>query len=161
MEVSFTVGLKDPVSYSIIWFLMALALMALAGIVFSLFWWRYRKVCARNAEELKVIKPPAVVLPFLRRKYGRQIARLDTALRADEVEDRIAYQELSRIIRAFVNDTTGIETQNYTLQEIEALNIPQLTRLMREYVKPEFSEEGKGNVTEALLRTGQVVQAWR
>ncbi|MBR0091188.1 MAG: hypothetical protein IJP92_05785 [Lachnospiraceae bacterium] len=161
MDVSFSVGLKDPVSYSLIWFLVALALMAFGGIVFSLFYWRYRKEQAKIAEGVRVVKPPKVVMPFLKRKYGRQVARLDEALRNGQVEERIAYQELSRIIRAFAKEVTFIDVDKYTLSEIEMLNIPQLHRLVREYSQPEFSVNTGGNVTQSLIKTGQTIQEWR
>lgn len=161
MDVSFSVGLKDPVSYSLVYFLIALALMAVGFVVFSLFYWRYRKEQARLAEGARVVKPPKVVMPFLKSKYGRQVARLDAALNKGQVEERIAYQELSRIIRAFAKEVTFIDVDKYTLSEIEMLNIPQLHRLMRAYAEPEFSLGAETNVTRALIQTGETIQAWR
>lgn len=161
MDVSFSVGLKDPVSYSLVWFLIALALMVFGGIVFSLFYWRYRKEQAKLEQGIKVVKPPKVMMPILKRRYGKQVARLDAALNRGAVEERIAYQELSRIIRSFTKEVTNIDVDNFTLAEIEMLNIPQLTRLIKAYTEPEFSLKEGSDVTAALINTGQTIQAWR
>ena len=161
MEVEFSVGLHDPFSYSLIYFLIAVVVMAGAAFLFSMFYWRYRLLRARYAQGRQVVKPPKVVLPVIRHKYRRQLFRLQSAMQTESVETRVAYQELSRIIRMFTHDVTHIDVQNFSYSEISAQNIPQLTELVREYYEPEFAKDADGNISEALQKTGQVISLWR
>ncbi|MBR0164170.1 MAG: hypothetical protein IJQ12_05800 [Lachnospiraceae bacterium] len=161
MEVEFSVGLHDPFSYSLIYFLIAVVVMAGAAFLFSMFYWRYRLLRARYAQGRQVVKPPKVVLPVIRHKYRRQLFRLQSAMQTESVETRVAYQELSRIVRAFVHEATGLDVRNETLSEIELLHIPGLSALVKEYYGPEFSAYGAGNPAEACARTAQVIDTWR
>ena len=68
--------------------------------------------------------------------------------KAGKLSDRHAYQQLSKVIRHFVFDVTGIKVQNYTLSEIKGLNIPMLYYLIDECYEPEFSKQSGGNIVE-------------
>ena len=104
---------------------------------------------------------PRIAVPIARQKYLRQLARLENGLAGGTVETRVAYQELSRIIRGFVYEVTRIEVHHYGFSEISALNMPQLTELVREYYEPEFSKEAPGDILASLYRTRQVMSVWR
>ena len=161
MDVTFTVELQHPVSYSIQYFLIGLAVAALAAFFISLAAWRFRMILAGRAGGGKAVKPPKIVLRVIKSKYRGQINRLQAGLAQGAVTERVAFQELSRIIRQFVHEATRLNVQNFSFREIQALNIPQLTQLVREYYTPEFAESASGDLYGALGRTAQVMEAWR
>ena len=73
---------------------------------------------------------------------------------------RAGYQELSIIIRTFVNEVTGIEVQNYALKEIKKLEMPLLYELIKEYYAPEFSENSLGDIENSINKTRKVIEKW-
>lgn len=161
MEVEWTVPLQELFSYKLIWLITGLVLIAVAALVFSFFFRRWRKLTRLAEAGLTMKKPAPLAVPVARMKYTRQLKRLEKALLAGTLEDRVAYQELSRIIRMFTHDVTHIDVQNFSFSEISAQNIPQLTELVREYYEPEFAKDTGGNIQEALQKTGQVISLWR
>ena len=50
--------------------------------------------------------------------------------------------------------------QNYTLKEIENLNMPILYELIKEYYNPEFSKNIKGNILSSIEKTEKVIHKW-
>jgi hypothetical protein len=62
---------------------------------------------------------------------------------AKKITKRDGYQRLSIIIRGFVQETTGINVENYTLYEIKGLGIEKLNKLIEEYYVPEFAEDNR------------------
>ena len=161
MEVEWTVPLQELFSYKLVWLIAGLALIAIAAVVFSFFYARWRKLARLAEAGLTVKKPAPLAVPVARLKYTRQLNRLEKALGEGKLEERVAYQELSRIIRMFTHDVTHIDVQNFSYSEISAQNIPQLTELVREYYEPEFAKDADGNIREALQKTGQVISLWR
>ena len=161
MEVEWTVPLQELFSYKLIWLIAGLVLIAVSALVFSFFFARWRKLQRLAESGLTVKKPAPLAVPVARIKYRRQLDRLEKALAEGALEERTAYQELSRIIRMFTHDVTRIDVQNFSFSEISAQNIPQLTELVREYYEPEFAKDPGGNILESLQKTGQVISLWR
>ena len=161
MEVEWTVPLQELFSYKLVWLIAGLVLLVLSSLVFSFFYARWRKLQRLTESGHIIKKAPPLAVPVARIKYIRQLNRLEKALNEGALEDRVAYQELSRIIRMFIHDVTRVDVQNYSYSEISAHNIPQLTELVREYYEPEFAKDAGGNIRESLQRTGQVISLWR
>jgi len=55
---------------------------------------------------------------------------------------------------------TNIKVQNYTLSDIEKINIPILYELVKEYYEPEFSKSSEGNILISLEKTRKVMESW-
>ena len=51
----------------------------------------------------------------IKKKYIELLNGLETKCRADKVSNRKAYQELSKITRHYIYETTGVKVHNYTL----------------------------------------------
>ena len=178
-DVSFSVELQEPISYSLYILITGLVMMAVALVVFYVFWKRFIDFKNGNRKTLRPKKKAPVVLSVLRRKYLRQIARLEKGLVEQKVDARTAYQELSRIVRAFAGEATGIQIQNYSLAEVKFLNIPQLTTLISAIYKPEFEintplifvqnqdEQSRESAVfnealeRAIAQTKGVISSWR
>ena len=161
MEVEWTVPLQDLFSYKLIWLIAGLSLIAVAALVFTFFFRRWLKLKQAAEQGLTVKKPSPIAVPVARIKYTRQLKRLEKGLAEGALEERVAFQELSRIIRMFTHEVTRIDVQNYSFSEISAQNIPQLTELVREYYEPEFAKNADCDILASLNKTGQVISLWR
>ena len=77
-----------------------------------------------------------------------------------EINSRIAYQRMSKVIRHFVYDMTGVQVQKFTLYEIRQIKMPLLTRLIEDYYVPEFAEETVADAIRSLEGTRRVIERW-
>ena len=85
---------------------------------------------------------------------------LEARYEMGKVSEKEAYQELSKYIRHFVHDVTGIRVQNYTLEDIGRLNMPMLYYLIAECYAPEFSADASGNLGESIRKAREVIYGW-
>ncbi len=147
-----TVNLKDFFHYSylpiLIFFILTLFLI---GLYFLLF---------RKKKPKVIKKAEAKNIPLIKEKYLLKLDQLILQLNQQRISNRHAYQSLSNIIRNFVYEMINIQVQNYTLQEIERLQIPILTELVREYYEPEFSKISRGNILSSIEKTKEVIRRW-
>ena len=112
----------------------------------------------------KAKKPPIIIkkenIYVIKNKYLELIDNLEDCVNNNLIENRLAYQKLSSLIRNYIFETTGIKVQNYTLKDIEGINMPVLSELVREYYDPEFAIISKGNILNSIKKTRKVVEKW-
>lgn len=151
-----TVDLQDMFSYSLV-------VPVFIGLIFLgtiLFFW-IRKMPKKVKEKVPVVKPaPIKSIPLLKEKYDKFLVEIERDYLAGGINEREAFQELSKAIRHFVYDVSGIQVQNYTLEEIGKAKMPRLYELISECYVPEFSEESKGNVRDAINKARKVIAQW-
>lgn len=109
-------------------------------------------------EEIKIKEIPINDKKTVIQKYIKKLNELED--KVEKIEIRHAYQTLSNIIRYFVYEITNIKVQNYTLQEIEKLNLPGLYELVEEYYKPEFAKQSLGDIKSSINKTRKVIEKW-
>ncbi len=152
-----TVGLQDMYSYSL-WLIIIFVLVALVPPVILLISYINKKRKNKLPEEITPVK--SLNLNEIKQKYTGMLVEIIEKYNAGKLSDRHAYQQLSKVIRHFVYDVTGIKVQNYSLSEIKAVNIPMLYYLVDECYEPEFSEQSKGNIVETCEKARQVIAGW-
>lgn len=151
-----TVELQDMFSYSLI-------VPILIGLVFlsTFLFFLIRKMPKKVKEQVPVAKPaPIKNIPMIKAKYDTFLMDIERDYIAGGINEREAFQELSKAIRHFVYDVSGIQVQNYTLTEIGKAKLPGLYELISECYVPEFSEESKGNVRDAINKARKVIAQW-
>ena len=94
-------------------------------------------------------------------EYISKIDQLVTDINNQKITKRKAYNQLSLIIREFVFKTTKIDVLKYTLTEAKKTNRQELIELLNEYYEPEFSKEGKGDLTSSIEKTRKVIMEWK
>lgn len=114
----------------------------------------------RVEDKIKVEEIKNVDINEIKRKYLEELDVIESQLNTNMIHIRIAYQDISRIIRHFVYEVTNIHVQNYSLKEIKDLDMPMLYELMQEYYVPEFSKYSYGNVKDSLQKTRKVIEKW-
>ncbi|MBR5336971.1 MAG: hypothetical protein IK152_03210 [Lachnospiraceae bacterium] len=159
-----TVTLQAPFEYDL-WViilgivLIALSLLLFVRIIISI---RKREKKSRIIPEYKPATPMEVY--GARDRAISRIQRIMDDFREKRITKREGYQKLSLVIRSFVHDTTGINVEVRTLEEIKTLGMPGLNALIEEYYMPEFAEDGKADNTglwASCNKTIGVIQAWR
>ena len=155
-----SVELQPVMSFLIWWILIGLVLLALVILAQVIF----RNVFAEQLREAKrkhkLRKIDRKSLPALKGKYLNELGKIDAEIKSGRITIRRGYQKLSRLIRKFANEATGINVDKYTLAEINMLGMPQLTRLVAEYYEPEFARYTKADINVSLQRTKGVIERW-
>ena len=154
-----TVELQDMFSYSSLLLALAVALVVVVGVI-GLIVLLHRKKAKQPVEER--IAPVINTVPDnqVKEKYCAIINDLETKCRDGKVSNRKAYQELSKIIRHFVHEVTGIKVHHNTLDEIERLQMPELYEVVKECYAPEFSVDRKGNIYDTMNKARMVIKEW-
>ena len=141
-----TVTLQPPLEYSAFWIWIALAILLASFILFGVALYFLRK----NLHRAETAPKAPLLDPFddsARTQCIEMIHKILAEYCAHNIDKRTGYQQLSRVIRTFVHDTTGVDVEKSTLKEIKQMQIPHLARLIEECYIPEFAEaqraEGK------------------
>ena len=156
-ELPITVELQDMMSYSKagIIGILAMVLAVLVAIVIALIIKAKKNAPAPVPRMVSMSK-----IQMAKEKYNRLLLDLDARYQIGRVTEKEGYQELSKYIRHFVHDVTGIKVQNYTLEDIGKLNMPMLYYLIAECYVPEFAKEGTGNLGESIGKARGVIYGW-
>ncbi len=156
-ELPITVELQDMMSYSkagVIGFIALVAAVLLAILIAVIIKLRKNAPAPvpRMASENKI--------RTAKEKYNRLLMELEARYQMGKVSEKEAYQELSKYIRHFVHDVTGIKVQNCTLEDIGRLNMPMLYYLIAECYAPEFSQDASGNLGDSIRKAREVIYGW-
>ena len=157
MKTSIT--LQEPFSYSMIPMIVVGILVALYGIylIVSILQKQPKKKIA-TAVPKKIISPADI--RTIKSKYLAELENIKQALWTQQISTRDAYQKMSLCIRHFVYEVTGIQVQNYTLEDIKGLHMPGLEALIAEYYAPEFAMTSMSDSTSSIERTKRVIELW-
>ncbi len=157
-KIPITVELQDNFSYLPIGviIIIVMAVAALTYLIIRII----QKIKASKNKPIQVTEIREDRLQRLKNKYHKIIMEILNKHQGGQLTDRLAYQELSKVIRHFVYDVTGVKVQNYTLEEIGRANIPSLYYLIAECYAPEFDAIGSGNVPDIINKAGRVIEGW-
>ena len=144
--------LRPSFSYSFIHIIIVIIFMILIFILI--------KYLKKKEGQKKIIIPNQKDLMTIKKNYLLKIQKLSNDFNEKKISSRQAYQSLSNIIRNFIYETTNIKVQNYTLKDIEMINMPILYELVNDYYDPEFSKISKGNITDSIEKTRMVIEKW-
>lgn len=148
-----SVNLEPSFSYTILYWVIFLTLILIIVLWFL----------EKNKKENKVvveIENNTPNIKSIKLKYLKKLTILENKIDKNEITIRRAYQNLSSIIRYFVNAVTGIKVQNCTLEDIKKLNMPMLYELIKEYYNPEFAEKSLGDIKSSIEKTRKVIKKW-
>jgi len=150
-----TVELQELYSYiPIIFYVLA----GLAGVLVIMLW---PKKKAKPVQKVpKPQKRPRQSITLLKDKYNRLLVELERNRLNNQITDRQASQSLSKIVRDFVYEATGIQVQNYTLSDIQAANMPKLYELIAQCYSPEFAADTNENIYELIKKARMVIGEW-
>lgn len=156
-----TVGIQDAYSYAtwpmivLVGVIVGIILLTFAATIVIKLLKRKRK------PKVKAPKPVNVNIYKFKLECFTDLDDISRKLVNDRITLREAYQLTSARVRKFVFDATRINVQNYTLEEIQQLNMPQLVELVKDYYSPEFSWQSVGDFAQSMEKTKRVVEQWK
>lgn len=150
--------LYPPTQYGGGWLLLLLALVALlvVGAVLVAVLTRPRRAPVAPAV------PVAVALQQLRGEYLARIDDIERRARSGELDARRAHAELSRLMRGFVNEYSGLEAPVLTLQDLAARGVhPALVDALGRFSYPSlFPRRAPVDPVLGAEAARQVVHTW-
>lgn len=138
--------LYPPAQYGGGWILLALgilvAVVLAAWLVFALTRPR-RSLELLGTSETGAPAMTADVLTVLRHDYLQRIAHVETRYQAGELDPRRANLELSRTVRSFVNEYSGLEAPVLALDDLVSLGVhPALIDALHRHYYPSVFQRG-------------------
>ena len=150
--------LYPPAQYGVGWLLLVLAIVVVAILVTVLVNVLTRP---RRLETMPTADPNAVIAQ-LRGEYRERIDEIERQALSGKLDPRRAHAELSRLMRAFVNEYSGLEAPVLTLQDLVALGVqPALIDALKRFTYPSlFRREAPLDPTLAAEAAREVVTSW-
>ncbi len=136
--------------------MIAIILLGIAIVVLIVLSGKKKVVKQKETLPKKSVKNLFVI----KQKYDECLLDLENKYMEQKISCRLAYQELSKVIRQFVYEMTGIRVQNYTLEELKRINMPELYEVIAECYGPEFAAENNCNLQDSIKRARMVVEEW-
>lgn len=96
----------------------------------------------------------------LRMKYLELLDALYYKVSYDKISNRQCYLTISRYVRQFVSEITGVRVSRCTLNDIKWMNMPVLAALIEELYEAEFSRLSAGDPYWAIEKTKRVIEVW-
>ena len=144
--MKYSVGLQSPFAFSAYWYIIWFAVLLLAFVLWHVFGMKFN------------INSP-LRLDRLRRESMHRISDIEKAYSKGEMGTRDVYQQMSREVRRYAQAATGWRTTSMLPDEMQALAIPELGRLMQNYYQPEFDIASKADAGTAVADGRQAVEA--
>ncbi|MCL2544249.1 MAG: hypothetical protein FWE71_17525 [Nocardioidaceae bacterium] len=146
-----------PVGYSDRWFwLAALALLLAAAYYLAALWF------TRDRPEPP---PPPVPLPDLQSEHLARIDAVVVAVRDGRTSARDGHQQLSEVVRAYVERITPLHASTMTLADLRAHAPRPLADMIEVMYPPEFAPDDDGEAAErfdnAVQQARGLVGTWR
>lgn len=153
-----SVKLQAPLSYHLIPLIAASIIVACLLLYFIICFVLKRLKAAQNAPVICQRTPNQIA--HIKMKYLNELCKTETDFVNRQISMRSTYQKMSRIIRGFVHEMTGLRVNYFTLQDIRSLGIPALEELIEEYYGPEFAKYSSADVTASINKTKRIIEGW-
>lgn len=157
-----TVGLQEKMSYAFWPLIVFVIVMVLTVLICVLV-----KVLKQRANQPKAIDGEKAWRALsdaekynLKMKYFAMLDELYSKVSSNQISVRHCYQRLSRYVREFVSEITGVKVNKCTLNDIKCMNMPMLAALIEEYYAVEFAKVSMGDAGAAIVKTKRVIEIW-
>lgn len=152
-------GFYGPEPYADRWLLIGLALVVLIALWYVALWWWTRK-----RPPLLPATPAPDRLTGLRAEYARQIDLVLSRARSGRITQRQGHQQLSVLLRHFVEEVSGIAAPTMTLTELhrshEHVRLTPVSQVVATLYPGEFGPLEAETLAGAAHVAKQVVARW-
>lgn len=156
--------LFPPAQYGAGWVLLAFGVLAalLAAAAIVMWFTRPRTTLTRHVTGAASTELPDDALAALRTEYLDRLQRIEDRYRDGALDARAANRELSREVRAFVQDYSGFEAPVLGLQDLVALGVhPSLVEAVGRHYYPGMFRSAADMDPVAGVDAGRtVVTSW-
>lgn len=148
-----------PQAYSWWWSAIGVLLLVLIAAWF-IGVWLFTRPRAPRAEP---VAPPTVPTPIepLREQYLRRIDHLNEAWVRGTISDRAAGQQLSGLVREYVDAVSGSATETMTLSDLRLQRFDGLGHVVAGLYPIAFPEHSDGDIPAGFVAARQVVSTWK
>lgn len=156
--------LYPPAQYGWGWILLAIGILLLMALAGWLLVFLTRPKHSITLPGAAAYQPPAgEVLSQLRTEYLAEVHRIETAYRSGNMDPRRANLELSRTVRGFVNEYSGLEAPVLSLNDLVARGVdPALVDAIRRHYYPSIFQRGPAiDPVYGAEAARTVVKNWR
>lgn len=147
--MNITVALQDVRMFSFFWLLAALTGLAAAVFLVHQVLGKHRQIQKAAEEEAS-----------LQDRYLGKLDHLEQEYLHNQVSVRNAYQALSRTVREYGSELTGIPMDRLTLAEIRLHGSGKAAHLVERYYEPEFAEYAEDKFIHEIHYAKEVIRAW-
>lgn len=146
-----------PGSYALTWPLLG-GLLLLALVVWVAVVW----LSGRPPEELRRAPMPPGALARARAETLARIDEIEASVHAGERSAREGHHELSRTVRRFVADVSGLDAEHMTAADLRERGPEHLADLVATYYPSQFGvrESEPPSITAAARAGREVVGGW-
>lgn len=136
--------LYPPAQYGWGWILVAIGVLLLLGLAAWLLILLTRPRRSMTLPGTATSAPPAAeILDRLRSEYLADIQRIEDAYRTGNMPPKRANLELSRVVRGFVNEYSGLEAPVLSLDDLVERGVdPALIDAIRRHYYPSIFQRG-------------------
>jgi hypothetical protein len=156
--------LYPPGQYSADWILLAIGILLLLGAAAWVLIVLTRPKRSITLHGEPAYRPPsAEVLARLRTEYLAEVQRIEDAYRSGNMPPKRANLELSRVVRGFVNEYSGLEAPVLSLDDLIERGVdPALIDAIRRHYYPSIFQRGPAvDPTYGAEAARTVVREWR
>ena len=150
-------GFYGPLQYSPVWMWAGVALLAVvAG------WYAFVFAATRHPQTAAHSPHPASLtdLPALKSAYLQRIDDVEREAAAGHRGVRASHQEISRLLRSFVRDASGVDALRMTRQDLERHPLPAVASAVGALYPGEFGQEPLPPVSTAAASARETVSTW-
>ena len=155
-----SVKLQDMMSYSTLLAVIA-GILILAPIVVLIVLKLIKFQPKKRVKKVKVVKKPKIDPARLRSMYMEKIKEVETRYETGLIDMRQAHLELSKTVREYCSEASGMPVDAFSLNEIALLNRPQLFEMVKEFYEPEFAYDSDKNIKASFSKAREVVTSWK
>ena len=153
--MKYSIGLEAPFALSSYWYAVGLVSILLAVILVLLF--------PRILSGIEKSSRSSLRKRFYSRtkdRYLKKIAKVEAAFNKGELTMRGVHQQMSLIVRSFVQAVTGWPTEAMVYLELINLDRPELAELVRQYYEPEFAYYSEADAKSAIEKGKELITKW-
>lgn len=162
--MSATDELYPPTQYGWGWMLLAIGILAILCLAawLLIFLTKPKRSIFLQGQTQQSTPPTGDVLNMLRTEYNDRLSRIEADYRAGELTARNANLELSRVVRTFVNEYSGLEAPVLALDDLRRLGVqPALIDAMNRYYYPSIFRRGPAvDPIAGVEAARKVVSSW-
>lgn len=104
--------------------------------------------------------PSPASIRKLQVKYAGLIAEVEREFHSGGLSEREVNSRLSLLVRFFVYETSGVDAQVMTLDDLRGASVPGITEAVADYYPVAFEQERHGDPAEAISTAREVIATW-
>lgn len=144
------------VGYSPFWLWLGIGIVVLVAVFYVL-----AMLFTRQPRDAPVEQDePEIDLEAARIEAFARVDEVERLVASGELDDRTAYERLSRAVREFAAESTGVPADHMTLSDLSHTQLHGTTRTVAQLYPGIFAPDAQRNVAAAVHDARAVISGW-